>query len=179
MPNNELMKMLRETNPLPFDPPSTHPDLPRNLVGNLSTTNPNAVFTGIDPKTGVPTNYAAKDLLNKYDPPKHQGTLLDAASDFFKKEEKKVTNVWDDALAVGRTIENDLGIIGNDLESFGVSVEKTSIRVFDGVENASVSLFNMTKSSVLFVERNYKMILVGSGVFVMARFFNEVKQTFK
>ena len=76
-------------------------------------------------------------------------------------------------------MEKDISVIGEDIREFGVSVENTSVKVFDGVEHASMSLFNMTKSSVLFVERNYKMILVGSGAYVLARLFNEVKQTMK
>ena len=73
------------------------------------------------------------------------------------------TTVWRDA--VGRTIEKDIGFISKDIEAFASVVEKDAIKVFDGVENVSIKLFNITKSSVIFVEKNYQAILIGSAIY--------------
>ena len=90
-----------------------------------------------------------------------------------------VSTVWKDALSVGRTIEKDIGFISKDIEAFASVVEKDAIKVFDGVENVSIKLFNITKSSVIFVEKNYQAILIGSAIYLTARFYNEVKETMK
>ena len=90
-----------------------------------------------------------------------------------------VSTVWKDALSVGRTIEKDIGFISKDIEAFASVVEKDAIKVFDGVENVSIKLFNITKSSVIFVEKNYQAILIGTAVYLTARFYNELKETTK
>ena len=90
-----------------------------------------------------------------------------------------VSSVWKDALSVGRTIEKDIGFISKDIEAFASVVEKDAIKVFDGVENVSIKLFNITKSSVIFVEKNYQAILIGTAVYLTARFYNELKETTK
>ena len=90
-----------------------------------------------------------------------------------------VSTVWKDALSVGRTIEKDIGFISKDIEAFATTVEKDAIKVFDGVENVSIKLFNITKSSVIFVEKNYQAILIGTAVYLSARFYNELKETTK
>ena len=88
-----------------------------------------------------------------------------------------VTNVWTEAVNVGKTIEKDIKIIGTDIEDFSITIEQDAVKVFKSVENVSIKLYNITKSTVIFVEDNYKMILMGSAVYIGARFFNEVKQT--
>ena len=94
-----------------------------------------------------------------------------------KSVESGVTNVWTDAVNVGKTIEKDIKIIGTDIEDFSITIEQDAVKVFKSVENVSIKLYNITKSSVIFFEDNYKMILMGSAVYIGARFFNEVKQT--
>ena len=89
------------------------------------------------------------------------------------------TTVWRDALSVGRTIEKDIGFISKDIEAFATTVEKDAVKIFDGVENVSIKLFNITKSSVIFVEKNYQAILIGTAVYLSARFYNELKETTK
>ena len=90
-----------------------------------------------------------------------------------------VSTVWKDALSVGRTIEKDIGFISKDIEAFATTVEKDAVKLFDGVENVSIKLFNITKSSVIFVEKNYQAILIASGIYLSARFYNELKETTK
>ena len=90
-----------------------------------------------------------------------------------------VSTVWKDALSVGRTIEKDIGFISKDIEAFATTVEKDAVKIFDGVENVSIKLFNITKSSVIFVEKNYQAILIGTAVYLSARFYNELKETTK
>ena len=133
---------------------------------------------------GVSTEFNASgpDFFGKK--PTESGFNLALKNEFvtpFTTAEKSVvsgvTNVWTDAVNVGKTIEKDIKIIGTDIEDFSITIEQDAVKVFKSVENVSIKLYNITKSSVIFVEDNYKMILMGSAVYIGARFFNEVKQT--
>ena len=94
-----------------------------------------------------------------------------------KSVESGVTNVWTDAVNVGKTIEKDINIIGTDIKDFSITIEQDAVKVFKGVENVSIKLYNLTKSTVIFVEDNYKTILIGSAVYLSSRFYNKVKAT--
>ena len=181
MPNLDLFNAMTLSNPLPgetrsWELPSSKPNLPTHLQGNLSSVDPKASFTGVNPQ-GQAQTYTQKELLNIYNAPKPKKSLLTEASDLFKKEEKKIHNVYDDAVDIGKTIEKDIKIIADDIEAFGVSVEHEAVKVFNEAENVSIKLYNLTRSSVIFVENNYKMILTGTAVYLGSRFYNEIKAT--
>ena len=86
-----------------------------------------------------------------------------------KKVEKSIENIATD-------IEQDIKWLGKEALIGGEWVVSTSETIGKEVVDVSRGLYKFGSKSVVFVEKNYMLILFGLGSYVGAKYYNELKQ---
>lgn len=130
------------------------------LIGSVVKT-----FEGDKTESKNPVLKAGGSLINELNPVEIKNGSLNL----------KTPDVFGDALKVGREIEQDIKIIGDDMLVAGKYIENVAVDAYD----IGKGLYKFVGNGVWFVETYYKVILFGGAVYVGARFYNEVKQTVK
>ena len=113
-----------------------------------------------------------------------ESTLSTALKSNFVSPFKKVeTTVVNDVKKVEKSIENiatdieqDIKWLGKEALIGGEWVVSTSETIGKEVVDVSRGLYKFGSKSVVFVEKNYMLILFGLGSYLGARYVNEVKQ---
>jgi len=86
-----------------------------------------------------------------------------------KKVEKSIENI-------AETAEKDLKMISTEIYDAGKWVVKETEIIGDDIVTAGRGLYKFGSKTVVFVEKNYMLILFGLGSYLGARYVNELKQ---